>query len=136
MSKLISIMLVTFIFIAPYHLAVASFNGSSPLLCVVTKALECSVENGCNEGTVERMNIPQFIRIDFKNYKISTPEGSEEYRESAIRNFEQHNGRLILQGIENSRGWSIVIAEDTGKMTGTASEGEGGFVVFGACTLD
>jgi hypothetical protein len=32
-------------------------------------------------------------------------------------------------------GWSLAIAEDTGKMVLTASGDDVGFVVFGACTL-
>ncbi len=64
------------------------------------------------------------------------PEGSEEKRESLIKNIERNSETIILQGIEHGRAWSIAISEDTGKMTGTASEGEGGFVVFGACVLD
>jgi hypothetical protein len=43
---------------------------------------------------------------------------------------------MILQGIEDGRGWSIIISEDTGKMTATASQDDVGFVIFGACTLD
>ena len=136
MSKLIGIMLLTFMCLAPYHLAAAGFDGSSPLLCAVIEVFECSLESNCTEVVAESVNIPQFIMIDFKNNKISTPKGSVEKRESAIKNFEQNNGTLFLQGVEHGRGWSIAVAEDTGKMTGTASEGEGGFVVFGACILD
>jgi hypothetical protein len=82
------------------------------------------------------MNIPQFVRIDFANNKISTTEEISEKRESPINNFEKVNGVLILQGMQNGRGWSMVIAEDTGKMTATASGSGGSFVIFGACTLD
>ncbi len=136
MNKFIGIIILAFTCILPYHLAAAGFDGSSPLLCAGIEAFGCDIENGCKEGTVESMNIPQFIKIDFRNNKISTPEGSKEKRESEIKHFERDNGVMILQGIEDGRGWSITIAEATGKMTGTASENEGGFVIFGACTLD
>ncbi len=112
----------------------AGFDGSSPLLCAVIEVFDCSLESDCAEVAAESVNIPQFIMIDFKNNKISTPKGSIEKRESAIKNFEQSNGTLFLQGVEHGRGWNIAIAEDTGKMTGTASEVAGGFIVFGACT--
>jgi hypothetical protein len=44
------------------------------------------------------------------------------------------DGKLILQGIQGSKGWSMVITEATGKMTLTAADDQVGFVVFGACT--
>ena len=47
---------------------------------------------------------------------------------------EHLNGRLILQGTQNGKGWSMVITEATGNMTVTASNDKVGFVVFGACT--
>jgi hypothetical protein len=47
---------------------------------------------------------------------------------------EHSNGRLILQGTQTGKGWSMVITEATGKMTLTASGEEVGFIVFGACT--
>jgi hypothetical protein len=114
----------------------AGFDGSAPLICSVIEVFECSLEQDCIEGTVESMNIPQFVRIDFAMNKISTTEEIKEKRESPINNFDRADGMLILQGIQNGRGWSMVIAEETGKMTATASGGGGGFVIFGACTLD
>jgi len=45
------------------------------------------------------------------------------------------DGMLILQGVENGRGWTLSIAEATGKMVLTVSGDEEGFVVFGACIL-
>jgi len=40
---------------------------------------------------------------------------------------------LILQGVENGRGWTLAITETSGKMVLTVSGNEEGFVVFGAC---
>jgi len=120
----------------PFRVAFAGFDGTAPLICAVIEAFECNLEQDCNEGNLEQMNIPQFIRIDVANKIISIPEGVGEKRESTIKSFEIDNGTLIMQGVQNGRGWSIAIAEDTGKMTATASSGVGGFVIFGACTLD
>jgi hypothetical protein len=136
MAKLIGIILVTFVSIVPYHPAAAGIDRSSPLLCAVIEVFECSLESDCLEVSAESANIPRFIRVDFENMKLTLPEKSEEQRESSINNVVQNNGTLILQGVEGGRGWSIAISENGDKMTGTASEGEGGFAVFGACTLD
>ena len=53
---------------------------------------------------------------------------------SAVKNIEHVDGRLILQGAENGRGWTLVILKENGKMSSTVSDEDVGFVVFGACT--
>jgi len=136
MVKFIGIILVAFISLVPYHLAAADSEESSALLCAVIEVFECSLENDCAEVEAESVNIPQFIRVDFDSMKLTLPEGSEEKRESMINNVQLNNGTIMMQGVEHGRAWSIAISEESGKMTGSASENEGGFVVFGACTLD
>ena len=136
MVKLIGIILLAFICMTPYHLASADTEESSALLCAVIEVFECSLESDCSEVSAESVNIPRFIRVDFEKKKLTMPEGSEVKRESAIRNIEQNNGTLFLQGVEHGRSWSMAISEESGKMTGTASEDEGVLAVFGACVLD
>ena len=45
------------------------------------------------------------------------------------------DGSTVLQGTENGRAWSIVIDQQTGKLSGSVVDAEGAFLVFGACTL-
>jgi hypothetical protein len=136
MRRIAGIIIVTLLCLMPHSLAMAAFDGSTPLLCAVIEVFECSVEQDCIEGTLESMNIPQFVKVDFANNKIATIEESAEKRESPVNNFAKADGMMILQGIQNGRGWSMVIAEETGKMTATAAGAGGGFVIFGACTID
>ncbi|MCK4838435.1 MAG: hypothetical protein KAS94_06495 [Desulfobulbaceae bacterium] len=53
---------------------------------------------------------------------------------SHIRNKASLGGMLILQGVENGKGWTLSINETTGKMVLTVSGDEEGFVAFGVCT--
>jgi len=39
-----------------------------------------------------------------------------------------------MHGGQGGRGWSLVISEETGKMSATISEDQVGFVIFGAFT--
>jgi len=55
-------------------------------------------------------------------------------RKTAIRNLARINGKTILQGVQEGRGWTMIISEHTGKMSATVSDNGVGFVVFGACT--
>ena len=134
MGKNIAIMIVMSILIMSYKMAHADLNESEPLLCAVIKAVECDVESGCQEGSVEGMNLPRFIKIDFNKNKISAKKEDGDKRETNIKNIERVDNKVIMQGSEQGRGWSIVIGKDTGKMSATVSADEVGFVVFGACT--
>ena len=70
--------------------------------------------------------------MDVKGLKVREQETG---RESPIKNVERANGKTILQGAQAERGWTLTIAEDTGKMSATVSTDGEGFIVFGACTL-
>ena len=48
---------------------------------------------------------------------------------------ERTNGKIIMQGAQAERGWTLVVSEDTGKMSETISADGEGFVIFGVCTL-
>ena len=118
--------------LAPYPAGAAGkHDGSVPLLCVPIAVTECGADGECKRGTAESVNLPQFIRVDLKAMKAHNQETG---RESPIKNVERMNGKLILQGAQGERGFTLVIAEDTGKMSATvATDGEG-FIIFGACT--
>jgi hypothetical protein len=107
-------------------------DGSAPLLCVPTGVTECGAEGECKRGTAESVNLPQFIRVDVKAMTIRS---EEEKRESPIKTVEHMNGKLILQGTQGERGWTMLIAEDTGRLSATVTADGEGFVVFGACTV-
>ena len=136
MNKFAGIILLTLIVMTPHQVKAAVYDGSAPLICAVIETFECTLKSDCTESTAEEMNIPQFFKLDFKNNMIRNPEEKNEKKETAIRNVEHDKGSLILQGMENGRGWSIAIDENTGKMSASISENTGGFVIFGACTLD
>jgi len=118
------------------------FDGSKPMLCAVMDIVECGPDGNCQKVTVEDVSIPQFLKINSKEKKITATQTSGSKRSTTIKNIEHVDGKLILQGAEDGIegvrdgvGWSLAIAEDTGKMVLTASGDEVGFVVFGACTL-
>ena len=118
------------------------FDGSKPMLCAVMDIVECGPDGNCQKVTVEDVSIPQFLKINSKEKKITATQTSGSKKSTTIKNIEHVDGKLILQGAEDGIegvrdgvGWSLAIAEDTGKMVLTASGDEVGFVVFGACTL-
>ena len=114
--------------------AAAQFDGSEPLLCAVVQVVECEANGQSHPVTIEMAGMPRFLNIDFEKKIISANEESNITDVSEIRNYERSEGRLIIQGAENGRGWTMVMSEETGKMSATVSDEKVGFVVFGACT--
>ena len=132
MGKLKTISLIIFIFMAPYQHAVAQYDGSVPLLCAPIEVIECGVQGDCHRGTAESVDIPQFLKINFEEKMISAVD--ESGKKAVIKNLEHVNGNIIMQGVQRGRGWSMVISEETGKMSASVSDDQAGFVLFGACT--
>jgi hypothetical protein len=118
------------------------FDGSKELICAVMDLVECQPGGKCQQVTAEDVGIPQFLKINFKEKKISAIQADGSKRTTTIENFEKIDGKVIIQGAEDGIegvrdgvGWSLAIAEETGKTVLTASGDEVGFVIFGACTL-
>lgn len=135
----IMIFVLLAICIIPCTSDAADFDGSAPLLCAFTKAIECSPTEGCQEVAIEDINLRQFVHLDFKTKMVSGT--GQDTRTTQIENIEHIDGKLILQGAEDGVegvrdgvGWTAAIMEDTGKLVLTLSGDQVGFVVFGACT--
>ena len=114
-------------------LAAAAYDGSVPLLCAVIEVFDCQAGADCQHGMAESVNLPQFVKVNFAEKTLSTPEQGEHTRVTPMTRVDSADGNMILQGVEGSRAWSMVITKDTGKMTATVSDHQVGFVVFGAC---
>ena len=135
---------LTVVIIGMFSLPVLAgdFDGSKPLICAVMDLVECQPGGKCQQVTAEDVGIPHFLKINFKEKKISATHADGSKRSTTIENFEKIDGKVIIQGAEDGIegvrdgvGWSLAIAEETGKTVLTASGDEVGFVIFGACTL-
>ena len=134
MKRILSVCFALFLLVSFRNIAVAAFDGSSPLLCVPIEVMDCEADEGCVQTTAEDVNIPQFIRLDFDKKTASGTLENGVVREVGIERMERENGMIVIQGGQQGRGWSATIGEETGKMTLTASGDRFGFIIFGACT--
>jgi hypothetical protein len=109
------------------------FDGSKTLLCAPGEAVDCLPRGSCEQRSPDELGIPRFITVDFKKKRLSgnSVDGDEH---TAIQNISSADGKQILQGAENGRGWSLVIDEETGDMSAAIADQQAGFVLFGACT--
>ena len=111
--------------------AAGPFDGSVPLLCAVTDVMECGPAGDCQRRSVEAVNLPPFLVVDVSAQSIAAGDGSN--RTAPIQRIERADGRVILQGGQEGRAWSAVVAADTGKLSAGVVDQQGAFVLFGAC---
>ena len=109
------------------------FDGSKPLICALKDNFECGPD-GCERVTSEAINLPQFLRLNFKEKQITTVREGVQIRTTRIENTDARNGKMFLRGLENDLVWSLVIDERMGKMVLSITGDDAGFVIFGACT--
>ena len=128
------------IFISSLTVWADDFDGSRPLLFSVISVMECTPDNGCRSVTIESVDLPRFLKIDLNKKTIGPVSESDARPGSTIERVERVDGKLILQGAEDGYesvrdglGWTIAIAEGTGRVVMTASGDQVAFVVFGAC---
>ena len=122
----------------PVQADAGEFDGSSPLLCALNEAMECSPGALCQRILPSEVGAPDFFLIDVAAKSVQGLGGRG--RASAIRGVTMIDEKLMLQGAEDGLegvrdglGWSAAITQDSGRFVLSAS-GEGvAFVVFGAC---
>jgi hypothetical protein len=114
--------------------ALAAIDGSKPLLCAVTTVVECDTSGKCERHTADlHPDYPSFIRVNLPQRTI-TVDGRDE-RKSEIKSATRLDGRWILHGGENGRGWSAAITEDGGRLSAGVVADTFTFTLFGACTV-
>lgn len=133
MRVLHSVSLAAFL-LAPGLAWAEGFDGSKPLICASVDSLSCAPGEDCVAATTEALNIPQFLRIDFADKKVTAERPDGEARTSEIQRLEALDNEIILQGSQGGLGWSLTITRASGKMSLSAVGDQVAFVVFGACT--
>jgi hypothetical protein len=132
MRTILGLLVIVIIGLGADRVALAKFDGSVPLLCAPIEVVDCEFGGKCSTGNAESVNLPQFVKVNFKEKVLSAVD--DPSRTTPIAYTERNNGRLIMHGGQNGRGWTILISEETGKLSATISEEGVGFIVFGACT--
>ena len=112
--------------------AAGEFDGSKALLCAPVDSVQCNYGEECARGEGDVVNLPRFFKIDAHGKVLAGIRGDD--RSSPVRHVASKDGMLVLQGDQNGRAWSVVVSQESGDMTLTASADRGAFVVFGVCT--
>ena len=130
MRRLIAIGVLAGSAVLPSAVPAAPLDGSAPMLCALNSVVECGRKGDCERSSADEAGIPAFIRVNVPQRLLSSLDGA---RTSPIVNVQRSNGQLMLQGMQLERVWGAVIDEASGRMSATAGEADGAFVLIGTC---
>jgi len=109
------------------------FDGTTSLLCANIDATECPFGSECLERDAISINIPRFFRINVVDKRLEEVQAEGEGRTTDILNTHMLEDRVIYQGVEGGRAWSLVLSKSSGEITLSAAGSGVAFAVFGAC---
>lgn len=107
---------------------------SQNIVCATSTAVLC-IENGdCFRVLPDEIDLPRFILIDTKKRTLSTTKLANRPRNTEVERLMRDGGRILMQGIEQGRAYSLSIEEDIGLLTGVMAKDGVTLSVFGDCT--
>lgn len=122
------------IFIASTSANASNMDGSSDIICAVMNVVACVDDHECIQGNSKKFDVPEIMILDAKNKVVRASYESGHEAISPVKSIEVNGNHLILQGVEESRGWTIAINSKTGNMNGSGVGDSLGFLLFGNCT--
>ncbi len=138
MRRVLRLLPISLLLVMPLAVVTAradDVTGADKLLCSSGQLAACFDDGECESAPPWVLNVPAFILVDLTKKQLSTTPASGENRVSPIRNLERTDGRIVLQGVEGGRAFSLLIDEQTGALTAAVARDGLGVVVFGNCTV-
>lgn len=113
----------------------ANMDGSRDIVCAALEVVGCTEDGQCAEGTARSFELPRFLIVDAgqKAVRAAYEAGHGDVL-SPVQNMEMNGEHLILQGVENGRGWNIAINTKDGNMSASGVGDAVSFLLFGSCT--
>ena len=109
-------------------------TGAKTLLCSAVEVSACETSFGCDSGPATDWRVPAFLEVDLATKTVRTTQASGENRSTVASVVERKDGRILVQGMENGRAFSILIREADGALTAAVAREELTVSVFGTCT--
>lgn len=108
--------------------------GADRFLCSTLQATVCVAEGDCAIVAPADLNLPQFIEVDTKAKSLATTAASGENRRTTAVVVSRTEERLVMQGYENGRAFSLLVREATGQASFASVADDRSVIVFAACT--
>ncbi len=126
--------LVALLLVAAAPAALADdLTGSNRFLCSVVTISRCYID-GCVDDTPDGALVPQFVIVDLGAKLVSTTQASGQNRTTPLESIRREGGLVVLQGLQNGRAFSFVIAEKSGNASVAIAREDLVLAVAAACT--
>jgi hypothetical protein len=109
-------------------------DGTRDVVCALTRVVACHNDGPCLQGQPRTFDLPELIVLDHKEKVLRSTRESGHEEVSPIKNMERNGDILVLQGVENSRGWDLAINVKTGSTSGAVIGEDVSFMLHGTCT--
>jgi len=136
MSECAGVVAACVIGVTPFVSTSASaggMDGSSDIVCSAVDVIGCAEEGGCVQGTAWSFDLPDLMIVDAGKKVIRGTHEDGHKAVSPIKHMERSSDHLLLQGVENGRGWNLAINTKTGRLSASVVGDAVSFLVFGAC---
>ena len=133
-SQLIAACAVAVTLFVSTPVSAEELDGSKDIVCAVLHVVACIKDGECLEGQAKTFDLPVLMIVDAENSVLRGTYESGHKAVSPIKNKELMSEQLVLQGVENGRGWTAVINTKTGNMNGSGVGDDVSFLVHGTCT--
>ena len=131
--KTISLLSILTLSLLPLAALAEGLDATKPMTCALAEVAECDEMAHCSEVTLEQIDLPGGWRVDFAAKQLVSMDGQ---RKSPISAVEALETVLVLQGLQNGRGWTMVVERATGHLTATLADLVGVFVLAGGCSAE
>jgi len=109
-------------------------NKKDLLLCSMNNAFYCDGrELTCNFGPSSDWNVPVFFEVDLAAKVMRTTKTSIDQRRTPLQAVLRNEGVIYAQGVDKGKGFTLVVAEDSGNATGSIVTDGGSLNLYGAC---
>jgi hypothetical protein len=112
----------------------APVDGSVPLLCVSSRAFDCSGGKACTEASAEGVNMADMLEVDVKAKKITALDADVRGKTSEIAAVSHKDGRLVMSGVDGTRGWTLAVQDEGGDSVLTVTDNGIALILYGECT--
>lgn len=114
-------------------LAEAPYAGKTNGVCATAHIVACTDNLVCMQGSAQTFDLPAFLFVDIKKDIIRATEHKSEDVVSPILTKEITENSVILQGVENHRGWTVAIDRTDGTFNLSSTGPELNFLITGNC---
>jgi hypothetical protein len=116
----------------PMNAAAAGVNGKANLMCSVSNVVGCA-DGMCMQGGPAAFGLMHYLFVDFQRKVVHGVNDEGKEVTSPVRNMEITEQAIILQGVENQRGWTLGIGRGDGGLRMSSTGPDVNIIIIGDC---